>query len=394
MSSSIKTLLVFLCLVPLIWWLGTEVGDEEYTVPIIIGILVMGFALNHLFLPIVRYDAFLVGFLTFGYIVGNRGFAQLGPAQSVPLYVGEICMVVCLLYTIIQQITQKGDFLAPFYLSTVLVGLLGFSGLRLIFDFQTYGIDAIRDSAMVYYAVFFFVAYQFGLHEPSRRFFEHSLMAGLICLIPTNLLGHIAPDVYDYIAFRGIPLIFQKGDLVGIFFCMGAVVFSCAAYQSRWRKSMIALAMTSVLMMLYNGSRAGVAGIVLPLFFLYLARLGSLMRYVLIIVAVAAFGTLIYAGVTNSALSNLQSFNLYEKILATADINHTFHYDTRKPRVTSPRITTNSASSGGRSSSVIPSPLLPGSEWASATIWPSIFRRFTLASCTRISTCAARIVIS
>ena len=328
MSASIKTLLVFLCLVPLIWWLGTQVGDEEYTVPIIMGLLVVGFALNHLFLPGIRYDAFLVGFLAFGYIVGNRGFAQLGPTQSVPLYVGEICMVVCLLYAVIQQIIQRGEFLAPFYLSKVLVGYLGFSGIRLAFDFQTYGIDAIRDSAMVYYAVFFFVAYQFGLHEPSRRFFEKSMMAGLIFLIPTGLISRFAPEIYDHIAFRGVPLILQKGDLVGIFFCMGAIVFACASYHSRWRKSMVTLSVVSVMMMLYTGARAGLAGMVLPLIILGVARLQSLLRYVVIIVAVGVFGTIVYAGVTNSPLANLETYNLYEKFLATADVNHTFHYNT------------------------------------------------------------------
>src|SRR5580704_10853104 len=95
MSASIKTLIVSVLGLIAAVWIGSELGSGEWIVPVFIaGACVIGVIL-HLFASGVRPEAFILGFLFFGYIIGDRGFASLSLSQSFPLLVGEVSLVVC-----------------------------------------------------------------------------------------------------------------------------------------------------------------------------------------------------------------------------------------------------------------------------------------------------------
>src|SRR5438874_840761 len=73
--------------------LGSQLGTGSWLLPIILaggGIL---FALYVLFFRAVTLDALILGVLIFGYIVGNRGFAQLHIGGQTSIYVGELGLV-------------------------------------------------------------------------------------------------------------------------------------------------------------------------------------------------------------------------------------------------------------------------------------------------------------
>ena len=62
--------------------LGIQVGEGSWGLPVMLaGIGVLAFAYALLFRGL-RVEAVVLGLLLFGYIVGNRGFAQLGVGGS------------------------------------------------------------------------------------------------------------------------------------------------------------------------------------------------------------------------------------------------------------------------------------------------------------------------
>ena len=326
MSASIKTFLVMLLILPILLAISTQV-DDDYTAPIIVVVLILGFGFKQLVASRVRFDAFLLGAVGLGYVVGNRGFAAIGPSASLPLFVGEITMVVCLIYMVGQQIIGHEKFMPRFVLSRLLLAYLVYAGIRLFFNAETYGVMAIRDSAMVYYALFFFIAYQAGQDDDSRRFFERTLTKAIILLIPTGLVTRFAPGIYDYVALRGIPIIYQKGDLVGIFCAMGAVILYCFSFRSRWPRFLNFCSAMTIALLLLLGARAGLVALLAPMAFLAIARMNRLVVYLAAILVAAVIGTLIYVQATRTEAANLEVYNLYAKYLAILDPNNEFDYE-------------------------------------------------------------------
>src|SRR5438132_7692197 len=76
--------------------LGSQLGQGSWLLPIILAGGGIFFALYVLFFRAVTFDSLILGLLIIGYIVGNRGFAQLHVGQNTPLYVGELGLVVCI----------------------------------------------------------------------------------------------------------------------------------------------------------------------------------------------------------------------------------------------------------------------------------------------------------
>src|SRR5260370_31754829 len=75
--------------------LGSEVGNGSWVLPIGVAGACILFAFYILFFRAVTLDALILGFLLFGYIIGNRGFAQLHLGQSTSIYIGELGLMIC-----------------------------------------------------------------------------------------------------------------------------------------------------------------------------------------------------------------------------------------------------------------------------------------------------------
>ena len=81
-------------------WLGAGLAQAEYFWPVIItgGLLLLS-AQRVFSMPI---DAVLVGCVLFGYLLGNRGFAQISLSGSFPILPAEFVLLIASLILVVQ----------------------------------------------------------------------------------------------------------------------------------------------------------------------------------------------------------------------------------------------------------------------------------------------------
>src|SRR5256885_9608733 len=96
MSTAIRSIVIAVLGLLFAVLIGTQLGQGSWMLPIVIGVGGILFALYGLFLKAIRIEALILGFLIFGYIVGNRGFAQLTLTRVSPVYLGEAGMIACI----------------------------------------------------------------------------------------------------------------------------------------------------------------------------------------------------------------------------------------------------------------------------------------------------------
>jgi hypothetical protein len=161
-------------------------------------------------------DAWFLAVAVFGYVVGNRGFAQIQPAAQIPLLPAEAVLIVAVPSLVARtamkhQVGVHRDFLNYAIIAWVVIGTA-----RLPLDLGRYGVIALRDYAMVYYAAFFFISQAHGSSQASERLLLRTMTVAFAGLLPAVVMVEVAPDLlYDHFTFRGIPIIYHKSDLVG-----------------------------------------------------------------------------------------------------------------------------------------------------------------------------------
>src|SRR5438270_2578038 len=72
-------------------WLAYQIAEEEYFWPVAIACALAGVAI--VYLQPRPLTTLLIGGALVGYIVGNRGFAQLSLAGRLPLFPGEFVLL-------------------------------------------------------------------------------------------------------------------------------------------------------------------------------------------------------------------------------------------------------------------------------------------------------------
>ena len=176
-------------------------------------------------------DALLGAGLLIGYLLGNRGFAQIHP-PGLPLLPGEFVLGVAGTFWLwrvakTRQLPLRRDPLHAWIIIWLLLG-----GLRLLFDFRPYGMLALRDSAMVYYAAFFFLGQAWTAQAVGRRWLERALHFGFALVAPMFLLFLSFGDWFaSHLVVGGIPLVFFKSDVTG-----GLMVAGAAWWLDRYRR--------------------------------------------------------------------------------------------------------------------------------------------------------------
>jgi hypothetical protein len=108
-----------------------------------------------------RYVLFLV-LVLMGYALGGRGFAYLGLP---PLFIGEMALVAGVGALVLSQGWTR-LFQSPAILALVPFVLLGIC--RTLIDLPEYGVDAVRDAAIYYYAAFALIVGGLIVSEPRR----------------------------------------------------------------------------------------------------------------------------------------------------------------------------------------------------------------------------------
>lgn len=223
MSPGLRNALIVLLTIPISVWLGAAVAQQDYLLPTLFGFACVCAIL--IWITGLGVDAMAMGTLVVGYVVGNRGFAQLSLSASVPLFPAEAGLLLAAVWISVRSALRRELPYRADRLNLAVFLWLLFGTIRVGFDLSEHGVLAIRDFAMVYYAAFFFVAQWLAREPHALQFLARSVMAATVLLLPVFALYSAFPEFFLLdLTVRGSPLIFFKGDLIYTFLVSGSVL--------------------------------------------------------------------------------------------------------------------------------------------------------------------------
>ena len=254
------------------WW----VANGAYLIPAILGTIALAAsAVGVLRLP---FDTIISGALLLGYIVGNRGFAQISLVPGMPVLPAEAGLALCGTWLAIQSAFARRLPFRRDPLNVAVAVWIVIGSIRIIPDARAFGMVALRDFAMVYYALFFFVAQAQMERENSRRFLESSLLAAAVIVIPLFELFRRFPEFFiGTLTVGGLPLIFFKGDLVATFMAV-AVVLTHHRWSTQRKPIWLLMSLFGIVGVLLTGNRASLLGLLGVTLWLAATRHWALLR--------------------------------------------------------------------------------------------------------------------
>jgi hypothetical protein len=216
-------------------------------------------------------DVVMLGAVVFGYIVGNRGFAQLTLSSSLPLLPAETALLVTGGWWVVASAFERRLPWDNDLLNRLVMLWLGAGTVRLFFDVRVNGFLAVRDFAMVYYALFFFIAQRMARKAGARRYMFGSLLLASTILLPCVELYSAFPRFFfSQLTVQGSPLIYYKGDLAFTFIAVGSfLVFFAAPGRHRYWAWPVATAM--FVFVAAGDNRASLFGAVMVMLLLLVA---------------------------------------------------------------------------------------------------------------------------
>jgi hypothetical protein len=203
-------------------------------------------------------EAWLLAFVLVGYIVGNRGFAQAQPTPTLPLLPAEAALLVGVPALAFRCVFRESPGWRGGALNYGILAWMLLGTLRLPLDLRAYGVVALRDYAMIYYAAFFFIAQDYAAGSPAAQLLRRALTLAFGLLVPVVVSILISPEfLVTHLTWHAIPLIYHKSDLIAT--SLGAGFFWL---WTRWHRSghrrWMALAAASLLLIAAMASpRAG-----------------------------------------------------------------------------------------------------------------------------------------
>lgn len=207
-------------------------------------------------------DAWLLAVVLVGYVVGNRGFAQLHPSARLPLLPAEAVLLVAVPSLAFRMAMKRVPGVRRDALNYLLVLWIVVGAARLPLDLREYGVMALRDFAMVYYAAFFFIAQAYGSHAPSDRILKGALTAAFLLLPPVVVSIQLAPDfLLEHFTVQGVPVIYQKSDLIATSLAGGFFWLWTRAEKSGRRAWVLPAALSLLLIGVVPSPRAAMAAV-------------------------------------------------------------------------------------------------------------------------------------
>ena len=184
-------------------WVGSDVAQESYLFPAFISLIgICAFLVRS---ANVSLDALVLGLTLVGYLVGNRGFAQFMPFPRLPLLPAEMALGLTGGWLIVKcafarHLPWRNDALNWAVVGWMLVGTV-----RVLFDLRAFGLIAVRDFAMIYYAGFFFIAQALSAEERSKRFLQSCLAAAAILRGAAARVARCVDTLRPAVRFGGPP---------------------------------------------------------------------------------------------------------------------------------------------------------------------------------------------
>jgi hypothetical protein len=297
-------------------WLGSAVANQEMFLP---GLVVGGLGLLLLVtIQPVPVDALLLGGVLFGYIVGNRGFAQLHP-PNLPLLPAEFALVVSGAIIGVRCTQHRILPLRTDFINLAILTWIAISSVRLFADVKTFGFMALRDYATVYYAAFFYLGQQAAASTTGRSFLRSCLIISCIGLAVMFPLFVKFPAVFfGPLSFQGVPIIFFKGDLAGTFLAVGSILFYVRYEQ---RRSVVALIASLIFAggTLLTNNRASMLGLIAATLLLGMARRWRFAVIQVLAAAIAATMILFVVYVRGTSWHQTPLYGLYERTMSLVD---------------------------------------------------------------------------
>lgn len=257
--------------------------------------------------------------LVFGYIIGNRGFAQLLPIPGVPLLPAEAVLLIGGTLLIVQSAWRRELPFRCDALNLLLLAWIAAGTVQVLLDFPTHRFVAIRDFATVYYALFFFLAQDVGRTASSARAVITAVMVSALVLLGTHLVyDRFQGFFFTTLTFRGSPLIIYKGDLVGTFLAVGSLLFFLRFEMRRggWN---VAASLAFAGAMVASQNRASVLGLAIVAVAL---AIGRRWRFAALLGASGMAATIVIltaAAVTKTSWEKTPLFGAYERAVSLVD---------------------------------------------------------------------------
>lgn len=309
--------------------MGIEIANES----LVFSLLVLGVLLwaamewTHGPLP----EAWLLAAVVVGYILGNRGFAQLSLSRSLPLLPAETVLLVAVPSMLARMAFGK---VSAFYrdgLNYALLAWLVIGAGRLPVDFNRYGLFALRDFAMVYYTVFFFIGQACAGHAASVRLLRSALTATFVVLPVVAAIEQALPGFFfTHLTFHGVPFIYHKSDLLAAYHAGGFFWL-----WTRWEKtgSRLWLAPAAINLLMLGttaSSRAAMAALVVVTLMWLVARRWRIAAAQVLVVGTAVLTVVFVVSFTNRDLRQTAVYSAYEHVISIVDLEGTGTYQNKE----------------------------------------------------------------
>jgi O-antigen ligase len=321
-DNRIKSALVLLPALAITVWIAAQIGSEDYLVPALVTAAFGGLVIFNAFTKSIRFESSVVCLLLVGYLVGNRGFAEMTLAP--PFYPGEVCLAAISAAILIRFVVTREWIDLSGFLSTCIIAFCVLGAIRLAVDFGFYRMEALRDSAMVYYSVYFFCGRQLAQRADSKSMLEKCLRFSFIAIVPLLLVQRLAPDLLESQGEASI--FYQRNDLLTTFAACGVFYMYTRPKLYRWAWLQAVLIFFFIAYIAEGFTRASLLGLCFGSIPILVAGRKKYLFYpgAVLLVGVVVLGTLTF--VTGPA-GDSETDSIVEKLHSMVDFNGTGTYN-------------------------------------------------------------------
>lgn len=304
---------------------GWEIANESFALAGVLGgALLLWLASRALAVPA---DALLAGLVLAGYLIGNRGFAQVS-VPRLPLLPGELALGLGLIAAGWATVRSKELPVRRDALNFVLLGWLALGAIRLWVDTRAHGFVAFRDSAIVYYALFFFLAQKWWDDPRKRAWIEGCLTVGFVLGAPVFLAFARWPEFFlNHFSLRGMPLIYVKSDVQAGLLLAGTFWFLHRYLLARHFRWLLLAAMNLFGVAMAN-SRAALVALAATCIWLLLCRNWRLFRPLTALLSIGVFALLVTPFFNQSPWKQSLGYRFYESANSILDFKGIRSYET------------------------------------------------------------------
>ena len=279
-----------------------------------------------------RPEAWVLAAALFGYIVGNRGFAQLLLTPNFPLLPAEAALLVGTLAVFLRMAFRQTAALVRDSLNLALLGWILLGAARLWPDVRIHGFVALRDFATVYYALFFFIAQSVASHAASARLLRRTVLAAAIILPFAYFIFNRFPDFFlQTLQLRGAPLLYYKDDLVAANFFAGFFLLQTVPSWPLIPRTLCALAAYASAFAI-NSSRAAIVGLLVTSGWWSVARRWNAWKFQALAAPLGLVALALVALLQARDFRESRLYTLYEHAASMVDFTGTGRYTTEDRR--------------------------------------------------------------